>query len=735
MAPRNGKIRHVLLTGSRLDSRDAKSSQNPNPASKTESIPTVPLSAGGNASVCNDVKPSNESSCNFAAFMSQPCGVATNQPCNNPRNAVSIDGRRMNSIENEAGSQRLPHLSMMHQSRHNDFTPMMARERQWATAMDAMPPNHNNLQHHQAETVTAQKFNDASRNNSMLFVGANLNGYNPSMAAHGMYDNARQHAFGAGGMSNTGSYHFLAQSMPFFQPSAHHNNMMPTPWALNPMTASHKLMHPMMASPFYTQASSFPVPPARTLPPETFGQLLPNSLAMPTRPVLKQAQPAPKFVPKECCRENLRPAEVPRDPLLDDDEWNNSTLVEREIAWLVEESDVFLPASANKIARKNSGLLPIVLDFAYRHGSLELRENLWEAFPSKVTALVRKLNNGENDGRVEFVDARDMLDGPHNNIQAASVNEKLARLRKEARSALQLGFRRSDAIEKELNAIHGFKWREAVEEVGEPGDGYLPPCFEQLKQPRHRRKRLKNAALLQTALGQDGKISSRSIPAAEAQARPPELTTLEDEIAWLVEESLILLPKDMIDPTNDRATESVISAGLVTKAEEINWDFVVTNASEQLSEELKRIGGIKRRPLQRLVRMHHKEVRVAFHKRRDDIARYLLLHGYRRNETSLSLPSHELLTQTGLQQVWAVRLMRKRQNETSEDLASSEDLRAACNQRIGGDNTRPVTKPDKSPKRKRLPPKLAVTQKAQSSILTAEEEEIAWVRRMHSCVC
>ena len=145
------------------------------------------------------------------------------------------------------------------------------------------------------------------------------------------------------------------------------------------------------------------------------------------------------------------------------------------------------------------------------------------------------------------------------------------------------------------------------------------------------------------------------------------------------------------------------------------------------------IGGIKRRPLQRIIRWQQREVKVAFQKRRSNIS-LLLLRGYRRHETKLSLPSHELLVETGLFNVWAVRQMRRRQNEVAEEIVSANDIRLACNERLGD-----IHQPAKSPKRQKclshtsITPtkshvaKVAFINKARSSTLTAEEEEIAWV--------
>ena len=442
-------------------------------------------------------------------------------------------------------------------------------------------------------------------------------------------------------------------------------------------------------------------------------------------------------ISKECCHHKLNPAKIPRDPL--DDKWDSSTLLEKEVAWLLEECEILLPISAaNDKSDSSMGIEmnKLLLSFAWKHGSLNLRRQMWEKFPAKVTKLVKKLKSdgGDNNAtEMAFIDGCDLLLTNHD-------NENLICLRKEARQALQLGFRRSESIERELNAAYGFKWRNAVEEVGEPGE-LTPIGF--LKQPRHRRQRRKRSAedaLLQTALGQDHASTNGSLDVAAAAAQIPEfLTAIEDEVAWLVEESLILLPPDMLD--GKKQSEVQISAGLVTKSSDsdINWEYVVNNASDQLSEELKKIGGInKRRPLQRIIRYHQKEVRIAFQKRRDDIASLLLLRGYRREETKQSLPDAKLLEHTGLQKVWAVRLMRRRQNEVNEEIISTKDLDSACKERIGDKPKSPnqtkrksAIQTNQSPKKQRLPkvvvPKMAATQVATSSILTAEEEEIAWV--------
>ena len=390
----------------------------------------------------------------------------------------------------------------------------------------------------------------------------------------------------------------------------------------------------------------------------------------------------------EFCSLDLKPATVPHNLL--DDEWETTPALTKELAWIAEESLVLLPSEANISSSHIQSSLPILIAFAWKHGSLELRHLMWETYTSKRCALVKALNNGDIISDAETVDGTTLLKSWND-----TKNERLVCLRKEAHNALQLGFRRSDSIDKELNIMCAYKFREAVEEVGESGIGNRP-----IKSRRLKMKSNIYEELLQSAL-------EDSTTDADIVANiPSSLNPLEEELAWLVEESLILLPRGMIDNTsqsnslNGEVTETVISAGSISKSKEIDWDYVERNASSSLKDALERIGGINRRPLQRLVRTHDSEVIGAFQVRREDVATLLLLRGYRREETRLSLPSHELLVHTGLDKVWSVRLARRRQiHGTPKSVASLK------RQRIS------------SPKKERV----------RSSILTVEEEEIAWV--------
>lgn len=407
----------------------------------------------------------------------------------------------------------------------------------------------------------------------------------------------------------------------------------------------------------------------------------PAQVTMPTQQPSTAANIS-NVVSNECCARNLRPAPLPRNPV--DDEWEKSTPLEKEIAWLLEESDVIMPSQRNDDASQNKPLLPLLLDYAWKHGTLQLREMMLEIFPSKIRSLLTKLNNegisghgndvagGSDVLQLGLVDGQELI-LPRNGNKTNLSSENISQLRKEARHALRLGFRRSESIERELNTIKGLRWRDAVEEVGDPGaDKYWTA---KPKPSQHRRKRLKNEALFKRALGQDrDRVRDRDSPSHSQLEReletiatrvPSELTPLEDEVAWLVEESLILLPDDMINDNSKKQTESYMTAGLVTNSADIKWDFVEENASEALKEHFKSKGGIKRRPLQRIIRYTNTATRYEFHQRRDQIASLLLLHGYRRNETKNLLPSQELLVQTGLDKVSPIHLHLLRARECS----------------------------------------------------------------------
>ena len=306
---------------------------------------------------------------------------------------------------------------------------------------------------------------------------------------------------------------------------------------------------------------------------------------------------------------------------------------------------------------------------------IELRFALRKTYPHAATDVIKKLKLDMTDDEIRKKYSRDdciVVDADLLELD----KQRTQLLRRDVhRVVFNLGFRRSSSIERELNAVLATR---IVNAIG----------GEQQQRQRRRRKRLLKDDLIVTSdeVNQSLRMNEKTVEdvARIAATVPTELTNLEDEIAFLVEESLILLPRSMlVNPAGNvpqKITTSVMSVGLSTQHDDdINWEFVGTNASEQLKQFITTVG-IKRRPLQRLIRYHEMEVRVAFEKRRVEICKLLVLNGYRREQTIANLPSHALLEQVGLSNVLKVRLRnRLRSNETSQHIASKQDLRAACN--------------------------------------------------------
>jgi hypothetical protein len=260
--------------------------------------------------------------------------------------------------------------------------------------------------------------------------------------------------------------------------------------------------------------------------------------------------------------------------------------------------------------------------------------------------------------------------------------ERIRHLREDVqRVVFHLGFRRSSSIERELNVILSARVSDTLGEVANK-----PP-----RRQRIRRKRLINDNFIMTTDEVNLSLRSTTKTVDEmvciAVDVPMELSALEDEVAFLVEESLMLLPDHMLASSADNTSQktiitSIVSAGLSTQHDDdINWNYVYANASEELKKVLYRVG-IKRRPLQRIIRYHELEVRVAFEKRRVQICELLVLDGYRREQTSANLPSNDLLEHVGLLNVMKVRLKyRLRSCGASQHVASKKDLRTACTTR------------------------------------------------------
>lgn len=438
--------------------------------------------------------------------------------------------------------------------------------------------------------------------------------------------------------------------------------------------------------------------------------------------------------PEIICSSYLTPAPLPLDPL--DDKWDNTTLLEKEIAWLVEETAFISPPRTSTL---DDLQLPIDVALVWKHGSLELRQLLFRNFPSEVTTVADKLKEGDvathelyHTYCISEGESDQVLVDVQNFLSQGRTNE-INRLRTTARQGLRFGFRRCDSLRRMLDFVLKHRRREALAEKGDDADDddvIEPP---KPKQSRHRRKLRITAqsgiANNELSVGNMEIIASRI---------PPDLTDLEDDVAWLAEESLMKLPEVKTTTSaremkrdNMNQFEVAVSAGLVTQTAEIDWDYVSRHASDSLRIELERIGvcgddssGQRRRPhriLQRLVRYHDTRVRVAFVKRRDEIGN-LFLAGFRREKTKEFLPSHELLVETGLGDIWKVRLSRRihQNKESSREMATNDDLRVACSQRLDKpvamskkQQTTTVKKPQIIPQR--------------TSVLTLDEEELAWV--------
>lgn len=365
-------------------------------------------------------------------------------------------------------------------------------------------------------------------------------------------------------------------------------------------------------------------------------------------------------------------ASVPYDPI--SDEWELSTPLEREAAWLAEESHLLMPSDGTM---DDPTRLPLVLDFAWAHGSPQLREGLMANHPSEVNSMLKTRkhtsdhSNAVRDGSLVVVDACIFL-------SRGNLDGIFHRLRGGARDALRLGYRRSESIEIAL--------------------GTRPSTTKSTRKVplRYQRRpisRLKNGdivvggALPDTMKPADGMMTSSLFDAAKttnemdvvASSVPSELRELEEEVAWLVEESLIFMPQCTTSTEKDPPEQSkaVISSG-PTQPSEVDWPYVRRHASVPLGELMERVGD--RRPLQRIVRSHDKDVRVSFSKRRDEIFR-LLLGGYRRFKTQHDLPNHERLVHSGMAHILEVRRARYR-HFGGGSAQEPESVGSACKLRL-----------------------------------------------------
>jgi hypothetical protein len=321
---------------------------------------------------------------------------------------------------------------------------------------------------------------------------------------------------------------------------------------------------------------------------------------------------------------NVTEAMVPYDPLCNDD-WSMSNDLEREIAWLTEECRLLIPVNDYP-----THLLPLELNFVMAHGSMQLREKM------KVHHL--------NIDSSTVVDGYTLLLRGRQNGNCAFNHGVFSRLRKRAHDALRLGYRRSESIKI---ALLGARIRTLSG-----------------KKKVHKYQR-KSPTI--------GRAHEMNIVAFSV---PQELNKLEEEVAWLVEESLIIMPAQ-----TEQWSKTIVSAGLTER--EADWSYVRRHASVQLSKLLDRVGD--RRPLQRIVRCHDTEVMTSFVKRRNEIFN-LLLSGYRRFTTQHDLPNHDTLVASGMAHILTIRHTRYTKFSSSggpiQDYASSKSLQSACSQRL-----------------------------------------------------
>lgn len=453
-----------------------------------------------------------------------------------------------------------------------------------------------------------------------------------------------------------------------------------------------------------------------------------------------QKAPADPTLSISCCHEDLNAAPIPINLL--DDTSSQTTLLEKEIAWLVEETHFILPQLPKEKA-------VILFDLAWLFGSLELRCLLFK----KYNKLVASKFNGSDRSKISstnFVDANKLL-------RIETDNKQFQTLRNDVLDGLNLGFRRCDALGKILNKVRRFRLRRALEERGNDEDQAL----DSLTVRRMRRKRKRRSKDVDPL----SNIGSLSMSEMEKMAmeQPEELNEIEEEIAWLCEESLLLPPK--LNNAPKSAKDYTVSAGLVTEAPEVDWGFVIEHASPALKFVLDKIrGDVGNRTLQRVVRNSQLHVRVSFNKRREVIANLITIGGFRRPEIKEALPSNDELIQSGFSEIFRKRLMRRMQQRKTEELASSYDLNVACNQRIGDvpsslpkkHNVRLSAQPPKKKRRsesssnidsekallashKRTdspsPPDCAhvlLSEQPNTSLLTMNEVELAWVRLFFS---
>eukprot|EP00581_Thalassiosira_minuscula_P010614 CAMPEP_0183722922 /NCGR_PEP_ID=MMETSP0737-20130205/14723_1 /TAXON_ID=385413 /ORGANISM="Thalassiosira miniscula, Strain CCMP1093" /LENGTH=396 /DNA_ID=CAMNT_0025953169 /DNA_START=221 /DNA_END=1411 /DNA_ORIENTATION=- len=168
-----------------------------------------------------------------------------------------------------------------------------------------------------------------------------------------------------------------------------------------------------------------------------------------------QPMPLPSDSP---CAQNLAPVPVPQNPI--NEEWEQASPLQRELAWILEESAIILPSRNRSYNAVQSPTveLPLALDFAWLHASLVLREFLMNRFPDEVNSMIkllREMPSGVldqcNSELAVVVNVRNLL--LQNNVAPSTFDD----LRKEVRDALRLGYRRSESIGLTLDLATEFR--------------------------------------------------------------------------------------------------------------------------------------------------------------------------------------------------------------------------------------------------------------------------------------
>ena len=394
-----------------------------------------------------------------------------------------------------------------------------------------------------------------------------------------------------------------------------------------------------------------------------------------------------------CCNDNLNPAPIPINPLNNIEQQTPSS-IKHELAWLVEETVFLLPTTKDEI----------LFDLAWLFGSLDLRKLLYK---THLNLVVQRLHS-QNTTKL----CSETVLGVHQILPCQIDDIHFQQLRKEACEGLNLGYRRSDSLGDILDKVRRFRLRRALEERGDHEDQVLTLG----KMRRKRRRRVNQLKPTSDIVNIPG--DQLNIMAAD---KPLEINDIEEEIAWLIEESLLLTPNN-VHVHISKPKELLMSAGLVTAAPDVDWSYVIEHASNSLKTELQNIrGGLSNRSLQKIVRYSKNDVRAAFNKRREVIAKLITIGGYRRVNTAKALPSKEDLILTGLFEILQAKLMRRMQQRSKiDDAATTRDLRVACNQRLSDEPTK-----QKSALGKRLS---ASNKRRNEEVLTQDEEELAWLR-------